>query len=298
MRLVIDARMLDHSGIGTYLANILPDVLERCAALDPVVLTLPDVLPRAAELASSSAVVLPWKAAPLSAAEWRSPPPAGAGDLWWVPHFNVPLRSNLPLVVTLHDLLPLSGVGGRWPLHKRLAVHGLACRHPAARAPRDLRVRIHPGRGDPARPPRRREDQRHSAGRRPRLGGRRETAPRRIDPLPALRWTGQTAQEPPAPVARLRGHRTDDPAPIDRGRQTHRPARRRCRCADARQAARAPRRAGGERAPGAVGRARVGRRAARSAVVVRGLRAAAARGHGRRHAGARRARRRAARSLR
>jgi glycosyltransferase involved in cell wall biosynthesis len=123
VRLVIDARMLDHSGIGTYLANILPGVLERCAALDPVVLTLPDLLQRAAGLASSSAEVLPWEAAPLSAAEWRSPPFGAAGDLWWAPHFNVPLRSSLPLVVTLHDLLPLTGSGGRWPPHKRLAVH-------------------------------------------------------------------------------------------------------------------------------------------------------------------------------
>jgi len=122
VRLVIDARMLDHSGIGTYLANVLPGVLERCATLNPVVLTLPGLVARATALVPPSAVVRPWAAAPLSAAEWRSPPVATTGDLWWVPHFNAPLASSLPLVATLHDLLPLSGAAGHWPLHKRLAV--------------------------------------------------------------------------------------------------------------------------------------------------------------------------------
>ena len=122
MRLVIDARMLDHSGIGTYLANVLPGVLERCTALNPVVLTLPDLVASATTLAPPSTEVLPWAAAPLSPAEWRSPPVGATGDLWWVPHFNAPLRSSLPLVATLHDLLPLSDAASRWPLHKRLAV--------------------------------------------------------------------------------------------------------------------------------------------------------------------------------
>jgi glycosyltransferase involved in cell wall biosynthesis len=121
VRLVIDARMLDHSGIGTYLTHVLPGVLERCDELHPVVLTLPDLLPRAALLAPN-ATILPWAAAPLSLDEWHLPPVAAAGDLWWVPHFNVPLRSPAPLVATLHDLLPLSGAAGRWPPHRRLAV--------------------------------------------------------------------------------------------------------------------------------------------------------------------------------
>lgn len=114
--------MLDHSGIGTYLSNVLPGVLQRCAALTPLVLTLPDHLARALELTGASAEVLPWPAPPLTFKDLRPPPFATAGDLWWIPHFNVPLFTRLPLVVTLHDVLPLNTTKGRWPLHKRLAV--------------------------------------------------------------------------------------------------------------------------------------------------------------------------------
>jgi len=122
VRLVIDARMLDYSGIGTYLANVLPRVLSRCLALNPVLLALPGELAHATAIAQTSAEVREWAAAPLSVAEWRPPPAGAAGDLWWAPHFNVPLWPRLPLVVTLHDLLPLSAGAGRWPLHTRLAV--------------------------------------------------------------------------------------------------------------------------------------------------------------------------------
>ena len=122
MRLVIDARMLEHSGIGTYLANVLPRVLPRCSALAPIVLVRPGQRASAAAIAHDSAEVREWAAAPLSLAEVRPAPFAAAGHLWWAPHFNVPLWPALPLVVTLHDLLPLSDATGRWPLHKRLAV--------------------------------------------------------------------------------------------------------------------------------------------------------------------------------
>lgn len=122
MRLVIDARMLGYSGIGTYIANVLPGALRRCAALDPLLLALPDDVPRAAALAPGAAEALPWATRPLSMGEWRRPPAVAASALWWTPHFNVPLRSALPLVVTLHDLLPLNRAAGRQALHKRLAV--------------------------------------------------------------------------------------------------------------------------------------------------------------------------------
>jgi len=122
VRLVIDARMLDHSGIGTYLVNVLPRVLPRCVTLNPVLLALPGQRARAAAIAQTFAEVRQWAAPPLSVAEWWPPPVGAPEDLWWAPHFNVPLWRGLPLVVTLHDLLPLSDTAGRWPLHKRLAV--------------------------------------------------------------------------------------------------------------------------------------------------------------------------------
>jgi glycosyltransferase involved in cell wall biosynthesis len=122
MRLIIDARMLDHSGIGVYLSNILPGVLQRCAELRPVLLAMPKQQERARMLGGSLAEVVPWAAAPLTAAELRPPPVVALGDIWWSPHFNVPLLSAVPLVVTLHDLLPLNQAGLRGSWHKRLAV--------------------------------------------------------------------------------------------------------------------------------------------------------------------------------
>lgn len=50
-----------------------------------------------------------WDVPPLSMGDLIATPPGLAkGDVLWTPHFNVPLRSRCPLVVTLHDLLPLT----------------------------------------------------------------------------------------------------------------------------------------------------------------------------------------------
>ena len=122
MRLVIDARMLDHSGIGVYLSHVLPGIIERCAPLDPLVLASPEAHDRAKSLVATKATVAVWSAAPLSVRELLPPPHSGPGTLWWVPHYNVPLFSRAPLVATVHDVLPLSSAAGHWPLAKRLAV--------------------------------------------------------------------------------------------------------------------------------------------------------------------------------
>ncbi len=122
MRLLIDARMLDHSGIGTYLSNVLPDVVRRCVALRPMLLVLPSFVSQARVIAGSVAEVRPWSAAPLSVAEIVPPRAVSRGDLWWSPHFNVPLMSRSALVVTLHDLLPISDAAARTGPHKRLVV--------------------------------------------------------------------------------------------------------------------------------------------------------------------------------
>jgi glycosyltransferase involved in cell wall biosynthesis len=121
-RLLIDARMLDHSGIGIYLTNVLPGVLRRCASLRPLLLVLPSLMPRAREIAGTVAEVKAWGTAPLSVAELVSLRVGSPRDLWWSPHFNVPLMSRSALVVTLHDLLPISEAGALVERHKRLAV--------------------------------------------------------------------------------------------------------------------------------------------------------------------------------
>lgn len=108
-RLVVDARLASHSGIGTYLAEMLPRVVPALAAWRPRVLCTRANHAHVAALVARDAEIAFWDVPPLSVGDlWSAPPTTGAGDLLWVPHFNVPLRSRMPLAVTLHDLLPLT----------------------------------------------------------------------------------------------------------------------------------------------------------------------------------------------
>jgi glycosyltransferase involved in cell wall biosynthesis len=122
MRLAIDARLLDNSGIGVYLSHILPRVVERCAACRPLVFAAPRALERVRALAGEAAECHPWSAPPLTPRDLLPPPDTGPQALWWVPHYNVPLLSRAPLVATLHDILPLSPHAAHWPAAKRLVV--------------------------------------------------------------------------------------------------------------------------------------------------------------------------------
>jgi len=108
-RLVIDARLAGHSGIGTYLEAMLPRVVPRLAAWRPVVLTGTANRDALKQRLGHDADVRVWDVAPLSVGDlWSVPPAVEPGDLLWTPHFNVPLRGACALAVTLHDLLPLT----------------------------------------------------------------------------------------------------------------------------------------------------------------------------------------------
>lgn len=108
-RLVIDARLAGHSGIGVYLAQLLPRVMPPLAAWQPLVLARPAQRASIAASLPSDIEIDTWDVPPLSARCLVSTPPrVTAGDLLWTPHFNVPLRSAVPLAVTFHDLLPLT----------------------------------------------------------------------------------------------------------------------------------------------------------------------------------------------
>ena len=126
-RLLIDARMVGHSGIGTYLAELLPRLMPGLAEWTPVLLTGLNERDAVAALGGRDANVRTWWVPPLSPLDLvASPPGTRPGDLLWTPHFNVPLRTALPLAVTLHDLLPLTapalaGHGRAWPVRAWLA---------------------------------------------------------------------------------------------------------------------------------------------------------------------------------
>ncbi len=114
---MIDARLAGHSGIGTYLSELLPRVLPAVSAWRPRVLVAPAQRSAIEAWLPPRTSVGTWDIAPLSMGDLvAAPPELARGDVLWTPHFNVPLRSRCPLVVTLHDLLPLTmpSLGGRF----------------------------------------------------------------------------------------------------------------------------------------------------------------------------------------
>lgn len=105
-RIGIDARMWRHTGIGRYLSNLVPRLARE---LELVAWVAPDDLGDA--YAAWRGVTLRPCPAPLFSAReqlfWRGEHAAARLDLFHAPHVNAPLAPRVPLVVTLHDLIPL-----------------------------------------------------------------------------------------------------------------------------------------------------------------------------------------------
>ena len=125
-RLVIDARLAGHSGIGVYLDQMLPRVVPPLGSWRPVVLARAATRGDWASRLGRAADIFEWDVPPLGVRNLASAPPGLAqGDLLWTPHFNVPLVGSAPLAVTLHDLLPLTaprlaGRGRSFAVHRWL----------------------------------------------------------------------------------------------------------------------------------------------------------------------------------
>lgn len=108
-RVGIDGRMIAHSGIGTYLRHLLgelkvlrPELFEVVLFGDPGKLAdfkdhfevrpfLPPIYSVAEQIQGAKLV--------------------SSVDLWHAPHYNIPLFCARPLVVTVHDLIPLVFAG-------------------------------------------------------------------------------------------------------------------------------------------------------------------------------------------
>lgn len=103
--ITVDARMAGSSGIGTYITELLPRVV---ATLDSVRFTLLgdlDVLP--AVVAESLRVRHRAFAAPIYSIREQVAFPTVIPrdtDVFWAPHYNVPLALRCRLAVTVHDL--------------------------------------------------------------------------------------------------------------------------------------------------------------------------------------------------
>ncbi|HTL48584.1 MAG TPA: glycosyltransferase family 1 protein [Verrucomicrobiae bacterium] len=103
-RLALDARMVRHTGIGTYLRGILGS-LRRNGKLKKIDIALHG--PAEALEAFREAEILDFRAPIYSLKEQAEYPRRLAGcRLWHAPHYNVPLwKGETRLVVTVHDLI-------------------------------------------------------------------------------------------------------------------------------------------------------------------------------------------------
>jgi glycosyltransferase involved in cell wall biosynthesis len=101
----LDVRLWHRTGIGRYLRNLAP----RLHGIDLVLWALPrDV--ETVRAAVPSATVCRCSAPPFSVKEllfWPRELRRQPVDVFHAPHINIPLGLRVPLVVTLHDLIPL-----------------------------------------------------------------------------------------------------------------------------------------------------------------------------------------------
>jgi glycosyltransferase involved in cell wall biosynthesis len=105
---VIDVRMLRHAGIGTYIRNVVPRVMTARPNWRFTFLAAPQALP---DWQTNGRTVVTTCVSDIYTVReqleipFRTPRRA---DLFWSPHYNVPILSRLPLVVTVHDVCHLA----------------------------------------------------------------------------------------------------------------------------------------------------------------------------------------------
>jgi len=108
-RIAVDARMIDHSGIGTYLRALLPRLVAGNPDLDFALLGDVRVLAAEAWTAAPNCAIVPCDAPIYSIREQlRVPLAAGDVDLFWAPHYTIPIGYRGRLLVTVHDLCHLA----------------------------------------------------------------------------------------------------------------------------------------------------------------------------------------------
>ena len=118
----IDVRMADAPGIGTYLRNLVPRVVTARPNWRFVLLGALSEIERLGwqKLGNASAQSLD---APIySLGEQRALVAASSRrfDAFWSPHYNIPLSSRAPLLVTVHDVIHLARPEYRRSIAKRV----------------------------------------------------------------------------------------------------------------------------------------------------------------------------------
>lgn len=104
--LSVDCRMFNMSGIGVYIKNLLPLCISN---LPHINFQLIGSYANLDELTVMQNVTVSETNTPIySIKEQIMLPRLATGDALWVPHFNIPLFCSIPLIVTVHDVIPLA----------------------------------------------------------------------------------------------------------------------------------------------------------------------------------------------
>ena len=107
MQIAIDVRMLGHSGIGTYIRNIIPLCIKMMPDYDFLLIGGKKDKQKLCEAPNVSHKYV--NAGIYSLKEQLALPGAvHQADALWVPHYNIPLFTRIPLIVTVHDLAHLT----------------------------------------------------------------------------------------------------------------------------------------------------------------------------------------------
>lgn len=108
--LTIDARMIDHSGIGTYIRHLVPLVIARLPEVRVCLIGNPERLGELADAFPGRTDIVPADARVYSLKEqwqlYRAIP--RETKLFWSPHYNIPLLYSGKLLVTVHDVFHLA----------------------------------------------------------------------------------------------------------------------------------------------------------------------------------------------
>ena len=110
MRVAIDIRRAGDFGIGTYIRNVVPRIIASRPTWRFTLFAPRNNEPVAEWTRPGTATIVRCISPIYSIAEQAELPlrtPRNA-DLFWSPHYNVPLLSRLPLVVTVHDVAHLA----------------------------------------------------------------------------------------------------------------------------------------------------------------------------------------------
>ncbi|HEV7367083.1 MAG TPA: glycosyltransferase family 1 protein [Gemmatimonadales bacterium] len=110
LRLTVDARMVNASGIGTYLTNLLPRIIGSRPEWHFTLLGIPDELRDCSWALTPNVTIVPCHALIYGIGEQiqlaaRIP---GDTDLVWSPHYNIPLAYRGRLLVSIHDVCHLA----------------------------------------------------------------------------------------------------------------------------------------------------------------------------------------------